>query len=141
MIILDTNVVSELMKAHPDDRVLAWISARPASVLHITSITQAEILHGILLLPPGKRRTAIQAAAEAMFENEFEHRIQPFDSAAAIDYARIAAERRKAGRPISQLDAQIAAIARCRRGTIATRNVQDFEDCGVPVANPWQGDA
>lgn len=141
MILLDTNVVSELMKARPDERVNAWISARPATLLHIASVTQAEILHGILLLPPGKRRTAIQEAAEAMFENDFEHRILPFDSAAAVDYARIASERRKAGRPISQLDAQIAAVARCRRCSIATRNVEDFEDCGVSIIDPWQGDA
>src|SRR3982751_6747154 len=109
MILLDTNVVSELMKAHPDVRVLEWLSVQPAAILHVTSITQAEVLHGVMLLPAGRKRSAIQAAADAMFETDFGDRILSFDSSAAVEYARIAAERRKLGRPISQFDAQIAA--------------------------------
>jgi toxin FitB len=120
---------------------LKWISMQPTALLHTTSITQAEILHGILLLPVGKRRSAIQAAAEAMFSTEFAARILAFDSNAAHEYARIAADRRKAGRPISQLDAQIAAIARSARASIATRNVVDFDGCGVKVVDPWRTDA
>jgi predicted nucleic acid-binding protein len=141
MIVLDTNVVSDLMRSHPDDRVLDWVSRQSAAVLHVTSITQAEILHGVLLLPGGKKRSAIQAAADAMFATDFADRILPFDSSAAIEYARISAERRKLGRPVSQFDAQIAAIARSARAVIATRNVGDFEGCGVRVVDPWRGDA
>lgn len=138
MIVLDTNVVSELMKASPDESVVGWVAAQPAALLHVASITQAEILHGILLLPAGRKRAAIQAAAEAMFAAEFAGRILPFASDAAADYARIAADRRKAGRPISQFDAQIAAIALSSRATIATRNVAHFEGCGVRVLDPWK---
>jgi predicted nucleic acid-binding protein len=138
MIVLDTNVVSELMKASPDESVIAWVAAQPAALLHITSITQAEILHGIRLLPAGKKRAAVQAAAEAMFATDFAGRILPFASGAAADYARIAADRRKAGRPISQFDAQIAAIAVSARASVATRNVADFEGCGLKVVDPWK---
>ena len=137
MIILDTNVLSELMRASPAENVVRWIASQPESGFYITSVTQAEILHGILLMPSGKRRTAVQAAAESMFAVEFDGRILAFDSAAARPYASIAAERRRAGRPISQFDAQIAAIAHAARATVATRNIDDFEGCGVNVVNPW----
>lgn len=106
MILLDTNVVSELMKAAPDETVARWAAAQPAAGLYTTSVTQAEILHGVFLLPAGKRRAAVEAVATAIFEEDFEGRILAFDSDAALPYARIAAERRRAGRPISQFDAQ-----------------------------------
>jgi len=138
MILLDTNVVSELMKAAPAANVVGWITAQPASGLYTTSITQAEILHGIMLLPSGKRRRNIEAAAQAMFAEEFEGRILGFGSDAALPYAVIAAERRRAGRPVSSFDAQIAAIAHTVGAVIATRNVADFSDCGVEVINPWE---
>jgi predicted nucleic acid-binding protein len=138
MILLDTNVVSELMKAAPAERVVRWIVAQPTSSLFTTSITQAEILHGIMLLPAEKRRRSIEAAAQAMFAEEFDGRILGFGSDAARPYALIAAERRRAGRPISSFDAQIAAIARVMAAVIATRNVDDFLDCGVEVVNPWE---
>lgn len=137
MIILDTNVVSELMRASPDESVQRWVASQPPAVLQVTSLTQAEILHAIQLLPAGKKRAAIQAAADAMFATEFGGRILPFASASAAEYARIAVDRRRAGRPISQFDAQIAAIARAERASIATRNVSDFEGCGVKVIDPW----
>ena len=137
MILLDSNVVSELMKAAPAGNVIGWVAAQPASSLYTTSITQAEILHGIMLLPSGKRRHGIEAAAQAMFAEEFEGRILGFGSDAALPYARIASERRRAGRPISSFDAQIAAIARSAGAVIATRNVADFSDCRVEVVNPW----
>ncbi len=137
MIILDTNVVSELMKAAPAERVLGWIAAQSASALYTTSITQAEILHGLALLPAGKRRNALESAAEAMLSEDFAGRILPFGSDAAHAYARIAADRRRAGRPISHLDAQIAAIARSAGAAIATRNVTDYDRCGVKILNPW----
>ena len=137
MIILDTNVVSELMKAVPAERVVGWIAAQPASALYTTSITQAEILHGLALLPTGKRRNALESAAEAMLREDFAGRILPFGSDAAQAYARIAADRRRAGRPISHFDAQIAAIARSAGAAIATRNVTDYDRCGVKILNPW----
>jgi predicted nucleic acid-binding protein len=127
------------MKSAPDESVSQWMAAQPAASLYTTSITQAEILHGVMLLPAGKRRTAIEAAATAMFEEDFAGRILAFGSDAALPYARIAAERRKSGRPITQFDAQIAAIARVTGATLATRNVADFAGCGVKVVDPWQG--
>ncbi|MBI2294963.1 MAG: type II toxin-antitoxin system VapC family toxin [Betaproteobacteria bacterium] len=138
MILLDTNVLSELMKPAPSEGVMRWMAAQPATSLYTTSVTQAEILHGVMLLPPGRRRNAIEAAAEAMFREDFGGRILPFGSDAAHPYARIAAERRRAGRPISHFDAQIAAIARSTGAAIATRNVTDYDDCGVKVINPWE---
>jgi hypothetical protein len=137
VIVLDTNVVSELMKPAPATMVARWISEQPATTFYTTSITQAEILHGILLLPTGKRRAALEAAAEAMFEEDFGGRVLPFGGEAARAYAQIAAQRRRSGRPISHFDAQIAAIARSARAAVATRNVSDYEDCGIKVTNPW----
>ena len=137
MILLDTNVLSELMRPAPVATVMRWMAVQPATSLYTTSITQAEILHGILLLPSGRRRTAIAAAAEAMFNEDFGGRILPFGSDAARPYALIAADRRRAGHPISHFDAQIAAIARSAGAAIATRNVTDFDGCGVPVIDPW----
>ena len=138
MILLDTNVLSELMKPAPDDNVVAWLGSQPPSSVYTTSITQAEILHGVGLLPAGKRRSNIEAAADAMFREDFAGRILPFGSDAAPPYARIAIERRRAGRPISHFDAQIAAIARLTGAVVATRNVRDFDGCGVKVIDPWQ---
>ena len=138
MIVLDTNVLSELMRPAPSERVVRWVAAQPATRLYTTSVTQAEILHGIMLLPSGRRRIALEAAAEAMFSEDFGGRVVPFGSEAAHPYARIAAERRRAGRPISHFDAQIAAIARSAGAGIATRNVADYDACGVQVINPWE---
>jgi toxin FitB len=137
VIILDTHVISELMRATPAESVIGWIGAQPATSLYTTSITQAEILHGIMLLPSGRRRKAFEGAAEAMFRQDFAGRILPFGSDAALPFARVAAQRRRAGRPISQFDAQIAAIAHATGVAIATRNVTDFERCGVTVISPW----
>jgi toxin FitB len=139
MIILDTNVVSELMKPDPSADVVAWTSIHPALNLYITSVTQVEILHGILLLPKGKRRAALERAAGAMFAEEFGGRVLAFGSEASRPYAEIASARSRAGRPISQFDAQIAAIARVHGADLATRNVGDFSGCGVKLINPWDG--
>jgi len=138
VIVLDTNVLSELMRPAPSERVVRWVAAQPATSLYTTSVTQAEILHGIMLLPSGRRRIALESAAEAMFSEDFGGRVLPFGSEAAQPYARIAAERRRAGRPISHFDAQIAAIARSAGAAIATRNVADYDACGVQVINPWE---
>ena len=137
MILLDTNVLSEMMKRAPAERVVQWMADQPATSLYTTSITQAEILHGIMLLPSGRRRRAIEAAAEKMFGEDFDGRILPFGSDAAHSYARIASDRRRAGRPISHFDVQIAAIGRSAGAAIATRNVSDYDGCGVAVINPW----
>jgi predicted nucleic acid-binding protein len=137
MIVLDTNVLSELMRPKPSPAVVGWVASQPSSSLHTTSITQAEILHGILLLPAGRRRVALEAAALAMFAEDFADRILGFGSDAAAPYARMAADRRRAGRPISHFDAQIAAIAATAGAAIATRNVADFAGLGLKVVDPW----
>lgn len=138
MIILDTNVLSELMKATPAAGVVAWVASQPASRLFTTAVTQGEILYGIGLLPKGKRRNRIAVAAKAMFAEDFNDRILAFNSDAAAAYADIAVTRRSKGRPMSQFDAQIAAIARSTGAAVATRNVVDFEGCGIDLVNPWQ---
>ena len=138
MIVLDTNVLSELMRAAPEAVVADWFARHSAASLFITTITQAEILHGVRLLPSGRRRNAISAAADAMFEEDFSGRILPFSSHAAHAYAEIAVARREAVRPISQFDAQIAAIAKSTGASVATRNVADFDGCGITVIDPWR---
>lgn len=138
MILLDTNILSELMKSNPSDQVVGWVNDQPIQSLFITSITQAEILYGISLLPDGKRKNGIKKAAKIIFSSDFYGRILPFDSASTTNFATIAAERRKSGKPISQFDAQIAAIARTWGCRLATRNVKDFNGCGIDVLNPWE---
>lgn len=137
MIILDTNVLSEVMKPTPSPRVLRWVGQYPALRLFTTAITQAEILYGLELLPKGKRRSALQSAAEAMFAEEFAGRILPFDRDAALVFPEIACARRTVGRPLTEFDTQIAAIARARGAAVATRNTDDFDGCGIAVLNPW----
>ncbi len=138
MIVLDTNVLSELIKPAPMRAVTEWVASQPATSIYTTSITQAEILHGIMLMPSGKRRSSIEVAVEAMFSQDFGGRVLPFGSDAAHHYACIAATRRRAGRPISHFDAQIAAIARSSGSALATRNISDFHGCGVKLIDPWQ---
>jgi hypothetical protein len=137
VIVLDTNVVSELMKLAPDHRVEAWLAHEPAPGLFITAITEAELRLGVEVLPSGRRRDKIAAAVAAMLTQDFSERVLPFDSSAAASYAHVAADRRRAGRPIAQSDAQIAAIAKSQGATLATRNTRDFEGCGVTLVNPW----
>jgi predicted nucleic acid-binding protein len=138
MIVLDTNVLSELM--HPKGALVVrqWVASQAISNLFTTTITQAEILYGIALLPAGKRQTELSQAAELMFAEDFYGRILSFDEAAAIAFGKIAAKRRKLGKPISQADAQIASICYSRQGILATRNVSDFEGCGIAIINPWE---
>lgn len=135
--LLDTNVLSELLRAKPDAAVLAWIVTQPAESLFVSAVTQAEMMLGARLLPDGKRRRALENALAEMFEREFAQRILPFDSVAVPAYVDIVSRRRAAGRPIGQFDAQIAAIVRHRGDQLATRNVDDFEGCGVSLINPW----
>lgn len=138
MIILDTNIISELMRAEPAPAVLNWITSHPGSGLFTTTLSQAEIYYGLALLPGGKRRDELQAAARAMFEEDFASRVLAFDGSAAMVFAQIASARRLAGRPIAQIDAQIAAITVSRGARLATRNVKDFEACGIELIDPWR---
>ena len=138
MIIVDTNVVSEMMRAVPEPIVLRWFSSQADEDLKVTTITLAEILYGIELLAAGKRRDALRAGAEKMFGVVFAGHILTFDDKAARAFAVITSSRRKQGRPMSEFDAQIAAIARAHGATLATRDTDDFEDCGVRLVNPWR---
>jgi toxin FitB len=137
MLILDTNVISETMQPLPSHRVMEWWAHQQAGELFITTVTVAEILYGIELLPPGKRRTTLLEGAERMFGKVLGGHILSFDEDAAREYPEIAAGRRTQGRPIAEFDAQIAAITRSRRAILATRNTADFEGCGIRLANPW----
>ncbi len=136
-LILDTNVISELMRNRPDPRVLRWLDAQPLDSLFTTAIAEAEIRTGIAMLAAGRRRTALAAAADQLFQR-FDDRIFPFDSPATSDYADIVARRRAAGRPVAQADNQIAAIARSRNAAVVTRNTGDFDDVDIDVIDPWR---
>lgn len=138
MIVLDTNVLSELLAPSPSPNVLAWLAAQPSAAVFTTAVTEAEILYGLALLPDGRRRQALEAAVRPIFSDDLAGRVLAFDREAAASYAVIAARRRALGRPISQFDAQIAAIAVSRGASIATRNVADFAETGAPVINPWE---
>jgi predicted nucleic acid-binding protein len=137
MILLDTNVLSELMRSTPNENVVSWIGGIATKDLYITSITQAEILYGLGIMDAGARKRGLLVVAQGLFAEDFAGRILPFDSTAAERYAEIATQRRSKGRPISHADAQIASIAHTIGFTLATRNVSDFEDCGVEVVNPF----
>jgi len=138
VIVLDTNVLSELMRPAPSPEVARWATAQNPVQLFTTTITEAEIFYGIELVSRGKRRDALLAAAEALFNDTFANRVLGFDGPAARAYGRIVAHRRGLGRPIAHADAQIAAIAHEHDASLATRNVNHFEACGVRLINPWQ---
>ena len=137
MMVLDTNVVSELMRPAPAEAVTRWLADQPSSSLYTTTITQAEILFGVALLPEGRRRDSLLAAAEQMFEVDFAGKLLTFDSAAARAFAALAFDRRRMGRPAGTLDIQAAAIAQSRGAGVVTRNVADFEGVGLTVIDPW----
>lgn len=136
MIILDTNVVSELMRAAPHPAVLRWITAQPLAALHVTTLTCAEILLGIALLPDGRRRQQLAEQAEGLFAEDFAGRLLAFDAVAAPVYAGIVAARSRAGQPIGAFDAMIVAIARVHGAAVATRDGA-LAGCGAPVIDPW----
>ena len=138
MIVLDTNVLSELMRPRPSSQVVRWVGDQPTAELFTTAITEAEIFYGIELLPKGKRRDGLLAAAEAMFVEDFAGRILAFDSQAARVFSRIASERRDLRKPITHADAQIGSIVQLHKATLATRNVGDFANCGTRLINPWE---
>ena len=138
MILLDTYVLSELMRPQPNPSVVAWVDAHSGEAL-VSAITQAEISLGLALLPNGNRRDALAAAARQMLVEDFAGRGLPFDAAAAEHFARLVAERRRIGRPITTQDAQIAAIALANDVPLATRNSDDFEAItGLGLVDPWQ---
>lgn len=137
--LLDTNVLSELMRENPAPAVLGWFAGQAVSLLHTSAITQAEILAGIAVLPAGKRRDALARAAHQIFSDDFFGRCIDFGSAAAEHYALVRAQRKHAGKPISAEDAQIAAIARAARMSLVTRNTKDFTHIdGLTLIDPWQ---
>lgn len=137
MFILDTNVLSELLKPVPEPLVLEWLESQPRSQVFTTAITEAEVAYGVALLPKSVHRQKLRDAAQAIFDEELADKVLSFDSRAARRYADIAASRRAAGRPISQLDAMIAGIVQAHQGHLVTRNVKDFVDCKIELVNPW----
>ena len=138
MIILDTNVLSALMRKAPEASVVAWLDRQPAESVWITSVTLFEAVLGLALLPKGRRRQTLEVAFAQLLEQDLENRVLDFDSAAAVEAASLAAERQRAGRPVDMRDTQIAGIALARHATLATRNVRHFLDLKVPVVDPWQ---
>lgn len=137
MIVLDTNVVSELMRPDPAAGVVAWVDRRPADEVFLTAVTAAELLYGVTRLPSGNRKATLALKVRELLEEDFEGRVLPFDVGAADHYADIVVSRERAGRPVSMADAQIAAVCRCFNADLATRNVKDFGGNGVRILDPW----
>lgn len=137
MFLLDTNVLSVLMSAQPVPAVAAWFAERPEEFLVIAAVCRAEVLAGIAVLPQGRKRRSLEAAAVALFHDELNGRVLPFDGEAAVAYAEIFAARRRAGRPIGMADLMIAATARAHAAAVITRDVMGFEGCGIDVVDPW----
>lgn len=134
--VLDTNVVSELMRPAPAEPVLAWLSRVPPAQVCTTAVTLAEVRFGIARLPAGRRRSLLALAADDVF-GAFASRVLPFDADASACYADVVVERDLSGAPISGFDAQTAAICRLHRGVLATRNLGDFEGLGLHLVDPW----
>jgi predicted nucleic acid-binding protein len=137
MFVLDTNVLSAIISVRPSPEVAVWVSAQAIEQLFTAAVCQAEILSGLAVLPEGRRRSALETAARTMFHEDFAERILPFDAEAAESYADLFAIRRHAGRPAAAIDLMIAAIAQVHGASVVTRNIADFDGCGVPVVNPW----
>ena len=137
MIVLDTNVVSEAMRAEPAASVVAWLNDQNASLLYLTAVTVAEIRYGLRVLPQGKSRRSLEEGFERILVEGFTGRILPFDEAAAHRYGEVMGRRKELGHHLAILDGQIAAIAWVNGFSIATRNVEDFLDCGVEIVNPF----
>jgi toxin FitB len=137
VIVLDTNVISELMRPEPHPAVVAWIAAQPSATLYTTSVNKAEVLYGIAALPEGRRRATLLAAAEAMFAVDLADRVLPFDAEAADHYGEIVATRSRSGRPIEAFDALIAATALAAGADIATRDVGGFDSLSLTLIDPW----
>lgn len=138
MIVLDTNVLSELTRRNPDPEVLAWLDSLSGSEVLTTAITAAELLYGMAKLPSGRRKDTFVAAVQELLDVDLRGRVESFDRGAASHYATLVSQRERLGRPISVADAQIAAICRRLSVPLATRNTADFEHTGVALVNPWQ---
>lgn len=139
MIILDTNVLSALMRRQPDAAVVAWLDRQPAESIWITSITLFEVWFGLALLPESKRRSLLEERFSDLLQQDLEDRVLLFDEPAASEAAALAAARQKQGRPVDMRDTFIAGITLARRAMLATRNIRHFENMPVPVINPWEG--
>jgi toxin FitB len=137
VIVLDTNVISELMRQAPDELVVRWVDRFPYGEVFITAVTAAELLHGVARLPAGQRKNVLTIRVKDLLDEDFDEQILPFDHLAAAHYAQIAAAREHLGRPISMADAQIAATCLRYGGSLATRNTKDFADTGITVVDPW----
>ena len=137
MFLPDTNILSAVMGTRPDRQVANWMEEQPPDLLFTAAVCQAEILSGITVLPKGRRREALEMAALAMFREDFAGRILPFDTDAAVIYAELFALRRSAGRPAATADLMIASIARACGASVVTRDMGDFEGCGLALINPW----
>jgi len=137
MIVLDTNVLSECWRKTPNIQVLSWVAAQPQASLFTTTVVESEILYGVQLLADGARKNALSLAVKAVFNDNLTGRVLTYDQDAARSYAEIASNRKKMGKPISQFDAMIAAVAHSRGATLATRNVKDFEGCAIQLVDPW----
>ncbi len=137
MLLLDTNILSAMIAAEPVREVRDWIIDQPSEKLFTAAVCQAEILSGIAILPTGRRRAGLEEAVRAMFADDFQGRVLPFDTEAAGAYADQFAARQRAGRPVATIDLILASIASARRATIVTRNVADFEGVGLTIINPW----
>jgi predicted nucleic acid-binding protein len=137
LVVLDTNVLSALMRETPDEAVKDWLDGMPAESVWTTAITLFEIRYGIARLARGRRREGLAADVQRLLDTALDHRILAFDEAAATEAAAIAASARAAGRPVEVQDVQIAGIVRARRATLATRNVRHFRDAGIPLVDPW----
>jgi predicted nucleic acid-binding protein len=139
VIVLDTNVISALMRSEPDPLVVAWLDGLPPESIWTTSVTVFEVRLGLEILPTGQRRRQLEEAFAKALEEDFEGRVLPFDQIAAQAAGRIAAERRRAGRTVEIRDIQIAGIVNVRKATLATRNTRHFEGCGLVLVDPWSG--
>jgi toxin FitB len=137
VIVLDTNVVSELMRQQADPEVISWLDRQSADDVWLTAVTLAELIYGIGRLPDGRRKALLAVALDAMVRDDLDHRVAPFDAIAASHFADIVIGRERSGRPVSAADAQIAAICRSHGAVLATRNVADFDATGVEIVNPW----
>lgn len=137
MIVLDTNVLSELVRPRPEPSVVDWVNRQRAGELVITALTAAEVRAGVALLERGRRQRDIDTRVEELLTAVFADRVLAFGLDSTAEYARIVATRRRAGRPIGVVDAQIAAICARHHSSLATRNVDAFEGVGVRLVNPW----
>ena len=138
MFVLDTNILSAMMRPEREPKVAAWIAAQAPDLLFTTALSQAEILSGLAIMADSRRRRDLEAAARAVFVEDFEGRILPFDGRAAVAYADLFAARRQSGRPMATLDLMIASVARSHGAGVVTRDARGFEGCGLTLINPWE---